>query len=288
VVDRYAYGVWGSLVSSSEAVPQRLRYAGYWYDQELNWYWVGVRYYSPSLKRWLQPDPSMQDGVRTYVYVGDDPVDRTDPTGLASGAPPPTRTPTPVGTPVPFHCYAGTAFACSTPPTVDLHYVFVTCKLPGLPRGAYLASPRGIIAWCARIYTGAFGSVWQGRLYVSQKGIDTIKAHLERLDVIKDQVNDPNGAVNAPYNRMQLDRLQAALDDGSPISGGDANFYLHELAESTLMDKGLSYEEAHWEAMQRYGFTSLAQDYYLYAREVVKANIEYWNRLILPDEFFIE
>ncbi len=43
VVDRYAYGVWGSLVSSSEAVPQRLRYAGYWYDQELNWYWAGVR-----------------------------------------------------------------------------------------------------------------------------------------------------------------------------------------------------------------------------------------------------
>ncbi len=82
VVDRYAYGVWGSLVSSSEAVPQRLRYAGYWYDQELNWYWVGVRYYSPSLKRWLQPDPSQIDGVRTYVYVGDDPVDASDPSGL--------------------------------------------------------------------------------------------------------------------------------------------------------------------------------------------------------------
>src|SRR5579883_3515342 len=82
VVDRYAYGVWGSLVSSSEAVPRRLRYAGYWYDAELGWYWVGVRYYSPSLKRWLQPDPSMQDGVRTYVYVGDDPVDTTDPSGL--------------------------------------------------------------------------------------------------------------------------------------------------------------------------------------------------------------
>src|SRR5579885_1204280 len=94
VVDRYAYGVWGSVVSSSEAVPQRLRYAGYWYDQELNWYWVGVRYYSPSLKRWLQPDPSMQDGVRTYVYVGDDPVDRTDPTGFAGGTPTPSPTAT--------------------------------------------------------------------------------------------------------------------------------------------------------------------------------------------------
>ena len=44
VVDRYGYGVWGSLVSSSEAVPQRLRYAGYWYDAELGWYWASVRY----------------------------------------------------------------------------------------------------------------------------------------------------------------------------------------------------------------------------------------------------
>ncbi len=92
VVDRYAYGVWGSLVSASESVPQRLRYAGYWDDAELNWYWVGVRYYSPSLKRWLQPDPSQQDGVRTYVYVGDDPVDRTDPTGLSDGTSSPSIT----------------------------------------------------------------------------------------------------------------------------------------------------------------------------------------------------
>jgi RHS repeat-associated protein len=86
VVDRYAYDVWGQPTSVSENVPQRLRYAGYWYDQELGWYGVGVRLYDPSLKRWLQPDPSQQDGVRTYAYVGDDPVDETDPTGLQGGA----------------------------------------------------------------------------------------------------------------------------------------------------------------------------------------------------------
>jgi len=42
--------------------------------------------YDPSLKRWLQPDPSQTEGVRTYAYVGDDPVDSTDPTGLDGGA----------------------------------------------------------------------------------------------------------------------------------------------------------------------------------------------------------
>ena len=84
VMDRYSYDAWGYPTSVSEQVPQRLRYAGYWYDQELGWYWVSVRAYSPALKRWLQPDPSQQDGVRTYVYADDDPIDITDPTGLDS------------------------------------------------------------------------------------------------------------------------------------------------------------------------------------------------------------
>ena len=51
-------------------MPQRLRYAGYWYDQELGWYWVSVRSYDPSLKLWLQPDPSQTEGEHTFhCYV---------------------------------------------------------------------------------------------------------------------------------------------------------------------------------------------------------------------------
>src|SRR5437764_10681625 len=101
-VDRYAYDVWGQPTSESDNVQQRLRYAGYWYDQELGWYWVSVRLYDPNLKRWLQPDPSQQDGVRTYVYVGDDPIDVADPSGM-DGYPPavPLPTPNPVSTPTP-------------------------------------------------------------------------------------------------------------------------------------------------------------------------------------------
>jgi RHS repeat-associated protein len=103
VVDRYAYDVWGALTSVSESVPQRLRYAGYWYDQELGWYWVRVRMYDPSLKRWLQPDPSQADGVRTYAYVGDDPIDTTDPSGMdyCPGGSCHGQGPTPVPTPRP-------------------------------------------------------------------------------------------------------------------------------------------------------------------------------------------
>jgi len=84
VVDRYAYDSWGEETSNDatdETVPQQLRYRGYYYDEKLTYYWVSVRYYDPEGMRWLQPDPSDHDGIRTYTYVDNDPVDATDPTG---------------------------------------------------------------------------------------------------------------------------------------------------------------------------------------------------------------
>jgi len=84
-VNSYTYDAWGKPLSVSETVTQPYRYASYWYDTELGWYWVQVRHYSPSLERWLQPDPSMQDGTLSYVYVGDDPIDGADPSGLCPG-----------------------------------------------------------------------------------------------------------------------------------------------------------------------------------------------------------
>jgi len=86
VVDRYAYDSWGEETSNDatdETVPQQLRYRSYYYDEKLTWYWVTTRYYDPEGMRWFQPDLSMQDGVRTYAYVDDDPIDWADPTGLS-------------------------------------------------------------------------------------------------------------------------------------------------------------------------------------------------------------
>ncbi len=83
VVDRYNYDSWGEPIGKDyQTVPQQLRYAGYWYDSEVQWYWLSVRYYDPELMRFLQPDPSGIDGVHSYAYVADDPIDAIDPTGL--------------------------------------------------------------------------------------------------------------------------------------------------------------------------------------------------------------
>jgi len=78
VVDRYAYDNWGEPTSddrTNETVPQQLRYRGYFYDEALTWYWLDGRQYDPEAMRFLQPDPTTLDGVRTYVYANDDPID---------------------------------------------------------------------------------------------------------------------------------------------------------------------------------------------------------------------
>src|SRR6185437_9083233 len=83
VVDSYTYDQWGKPLTVSESVPQQLRYAGYWYDNELGWYWLSVRAYDPVLARFLQPDPSELEGLFSYVYAGDNPSDLGDPSGLS-------------------------------------------------------------------------------------------------------------------------------------------------------------------------------------------------------------
>ena len=87
VVDRYSYDQWGKLLSVSESVPQQLRYAGYWYDNELGWYWLSVRAYDPVLERFLQPDPSELEGLFNYIYTGDNPSDLGDASGLLPAPP---------------------------------------------------------------------------------------------------------------------------------------------------------------------------------------------------------
>jgi len=89
-LQRYQCDVWGLPQDNDlsafyqKAVPQPLGYRGYVYDAETHTYWLGVRQYDPLLKRFLQPDPSEQDGVQSYVYCGDNPVDCSDPSGLMS------------------------------------------------------------------------------------------------------------------------------------------------------------------------------------------------------------
>jgi RHS repeat-associated protein len=62
-----------------------LRLPGQYYDRETTLHYNMMRDYDPSIGRYVESDPiGLDGGLNTYAYVGNSPVDRFDPDGLAT------------------------------------------------------------------------------------------------------------------------------------------------------------------------------------------------------------
>lgn len=87
-VAKYAYDAWGKVVYStgSMATANPIRYRGYYYDAELETYYLQSRYYDPATKRFINADGFVSTGhgflgYNMFVYCNNNPVNRSDPSG---------------------------------------------------------------------------------------------------------------------------------------------------------------------------------------------------------------
>ncbi|MBI5000832.1 MAG: RHS repeat-associated core domain-containing protein [Euryarchaeota archaeon] len=88
VVAAYRYDAWGTLQNYTGTIATKNPYlfTGREYDWQTGIYYYRARSYDANLGRFLQRDPNgMVDGTNMYVYVGNDPMNRVDPSGKGCG-----------------------------------------------------------------------------------------------------------------------------------------------------------------------------------------------------------
>jgi len=87
LADQYLYSPFGLEHRPVDPSGNPLRYTGQRYDGETGFYYYKARYYDPSLRRFLKTDPLLfADQMNLYAYVGNDPVNHYDPSGMCTGS----------------------------------------------------------------------------------------------------------------------------------------------------------------------------------------------------------
>lgn len=84
LVNQYKYKPYGADDGSpSPGVANTLQYAAREFDSETGLYYSRARYYDRQLGRFVSEDPiGLSGGINQYAYVGSDPVNANDPSGL--------------------------------------------------------------------------------------------------------------------------------------------------------------------------------------------------------------
>ena len=81
MIKSYQYDAFGNQLNKTENDNNPFRYNGEYTDDETGNIYLRNRYYAPNIGRFTQEDP-IKDGLNWYAYCGNNPVNKTDPTGL--------------------------------------------------------------------------------------------------------------------------------------------------------------------------------------------------------------
>ena len=87
ITDTYIYSAYGQLLSRTGSTVNPYLFTGQQFDASTGLYSLRARYYDPTVGRFLSQDTANYSltsppSLNRYVYVANDPIDRTDPRGL--------------------------------------------------------------------------------------------------------------------------------------------------------------------------------------------------------------
>jgi len=79
----YEYDVYGKIKDKTGSFDNEITYTGRWLDEDTGLYYYRARWYDADNGRFISRDPiGTRGGINLYGYVGNGPVNKTDPLGL--------------------------------------------------------------------------------------------------------------------------------------------------------------------------------------------------------------
>ncbi len=87
ILGKYNYDAYGNIISNTVSIENHITYKCYYYDNEIEMYYLRSRFYVPKWRRFLTPDSINYleytdfNKINLYAYCGNNPVMNVDPDG---------------------------------------------------------------------------------------------------------------------------------------------------------------------------------------------------------------